>query len=197
MRNAKLVALLCAPLLGCFAQLDAPGIAMSHTLCSGAPCVPGGGAPLSVIQVSGANTFVVNFGDQPLLKPSTDVGPATLKSTAVLNNGAFDMITSGTDFSGVQTVTLLAVNPGVPNSGDPCATASNCTTVATYDRTTDGAATAHLPLKGNASDLVKLIDQTSHTLTLEIRATGTAPSAALWNATVSIDISLNSKANFP
>jgi hypothetical protein len=199
MRNPKWIALLLAPLCGCFAQLDSSDVQMTHMLCSPSTtnCIPGGGAPLAIIQVSGSNTFVVDFGDQPLLKPSNDLGPTTLKTKLLLSGGAFDMITSGADFSGVQTVTLLAVIPPNPGGTDPCATPSNCTTVATYDRTTDGAATTHLPLKGNGSDLVTLIDQSTHQLTLEIRATGTAPSPALWNANASMDMSLNSKADFP
>ena len=199
MRNNLFIALLTGCLFACYAQLEAPQIQMTHTLCtpSTSNCVPGGGAPLAIIQISGANTFVVDFGDQPLLKPSTALGPSTLNTSLMLNGCGFDMLTAGTDFSGVQTVTLLAVNPGVAIAGDPCATPANCTTVASYDRATDGVATTHLALKGNKSDLVKLIDQTSHQLALEIRATGNAPSAAQWNATVSMDMSLNSRANLP
>ena len=98
MRNRKLVALLFAPLLACYAQFEAPGVVITHTLCTGSDCVPGGGAPLSLIQVSGNNTFTVNFGDQPLLAPSTAIGPTTLNTKLILNQGAFDMKTAGGDF---------------------------------------------------------------------------------------------------
>ena len=199
MRNRKLIAFLFAPLLGCFAQVDAPELTMTRPLCATTDCVPGGAAPLTIIQVSGANTFTVDFGDQPLLKPSSDLGPATLNTSLILNSGAMDMITagSGADFSQVQTVTVFALNPGVSPAGDPCATAGNCTIIASYNRNTDPAATRHLDLKGNGSDLVKLIDQASHSLTLEIQASGQAPSPALWNANVSMDMSLTSRASYP
>jgi hypothetical protein len=197
MRNAKLTALLLVPLLSCYAQLEVPGVTMTHTLCSAADCVPGGGAPLNLIQVSGANTFTVDFGDQPLLQPSNAIGPTTLKTSLILNQGAFDMKTAGGDFKNVDTVQLLAVHPGVAPGGDPCATASNCTAVAAYTKTTDGQADQHLVLKGNGIDLVALIDQSTHSLVLEIKASVQAPTPALWNADVSIDMSLTSRANFP
>jgi hypothetical protein len=197
MRNTKLIAFLFAPLAACYAQFEAPGISMTHTLCTGADCVPGGGAPLSLIQVSGSNTFTVNFGDQPLLQPSNAIGPTTLKTNLILNQGAFDMKTAGGDFKNVDSVQLLAVHPGVAAGGDPCATATNCTVVAAYTKTSDGQADQHLVLRGNGSDLVTLIDQTAHTLTLEIKAAGNAPAPALWNADVSMDMSLTSRANLP
>jgi hypothetical protein len=197
MRNGKLIAFVCVPLLGCYAQLEVPGVTMTHTLCSGADCVPGGGAPLSLIQVSGSNTFVVDFGDQPLLQPSNEIGPTSLKTKLILNQGAFDMKTAGGDFKNVDSVQLLAVHPGVAAGGDPCATATNCTVVAAYTKTSDGQADQHLVLKGNGSDLVTLIDQAAHKLTLEIKASGQAPTPALWNADVSMDMSLTSRANLP
>lgn len=197
MRNRKLIALLFAPLMACYAQLEAPGVVMTHTLCSGADCVPGGGAPLSLIQVSGNNTFIVDFGDQPLLAPSTEIGPTTLNTKLILNQGAFDMKTTGGDFKNVDTAQLLAVHPGVPLTGDPCATASNCTAIAAYTKATDGQADQHLALKGNGSDLVTFIDQGTHQLVLEIQASGNAPAPPLWNADVSMDMSLTSRANIP
>jgi hypothetical protein len=197
MRNEKLIALLFAPLLGCYAQIEAPDVMMTHTLCSAGDCVPGGAAPLSIIQVSGSNTFTVDFGDQPLLAPSTTVGPTTVNTKLILNQGAFDMKTSGGDFKNVDNAQLLAVNPGAPASGDPCATASNCTAIAAYTKTTDGQADQHLVLKGNGSDLVSFIRPTTHQLILEIQATGLAPSPPLWNADVSMDMSLTSRANIP
>lgn len=195
MRNAKLILLL--PLLGCYAQLEVPGVDMTHTLCPAADCVPGGGLPLSVIQVSGLNTFTVDFGDQPLLQSSNSLGPTTLKTSLILNQGAFDMKTAGGDFKQVTTVQLLAVHPGVPLTGDPCATASNCTAIAAYTQSTDGIADQRLVLKGNGSDLIALIDQSTHQLNLEIKASGQAPAPANWNADVSMDMSLTSRANLP
>jgi hypothetical protein len=199
MRNARLVAVLCLSLLGCYAQVEVPGLSMTHTLCSAGDCVPGAGASLSVWQVSGSNTFAVNFGDQPLLQPTNTVGPTTLNTSLILNQCEFDMVTQGTgaDFSGVTSVDLLAVNPGVSTAGDPCATAGNCTVIATFSRATDGAATRRLVLKGNGADLAKLIDQSSHALNIEIRPSGAAPTPALWNADVSLDMSLTSRANLP
>jgi hypothetical protein len=197
MRHAKLTALLLVPLFGCYAQLEVPDVVMTHTLCSAADCVPGGGLPLSLIQVSGANTFSVDFGDQPLLQPSNDVGPTSLKTKMILNSGAFDMKTAGGSFNQVTTVQLLAVHPGVGTTGDPCATASNCTAVAAYTQSTDGTADQHLVLRGNGSDLIALIDQATHQLTLEIKASGNAPAPANWNADVSMDMSLTSRTNLP
>jgi hypothetical protein len=197
MRNAKLTALLLIPLFGCYAQLEVPDVVMTHTLCSAGDCVPGGGLPLSLIQVSGANTFTVDFGDQPLLQPSNSIGPTTVKTSLILNQGAFDMKTAGGSFNNVTSVQLLAVHPGVALAGDPCATASNCTAVAAYTQSTDGAADQHLVLKGNNSDLIALIDQGTHQLTLEIKASGQAPAPANWNADVSMDLSLTSRANLP
>jgi hypothetical protein len=197
MRNAKWMALLVAPLLGCYAQIEDPSLTLTKTLCSASDCIPGGGLPLTLIQVSGANTFSVNFGNQPLLEKSTSVGPATLTTTLPLLGAAFDMITAGADFNGVQTLTVYAVNPGVSTSGDPCATASNCTAVATYAQPAGSPPGRHLALQSGGADLINFIDPTAHTLTLEIRGTGTAPSPSAWNANVSMDISLTSRANLP
>jgi hypothetical protein len=197
MRNRKLIALLFVPLLACYAQFEAPGVVMTHTLCSGADCLPGGGLSLGIIQVSGQNTFVVDFGDQPLLAPSTAIGPTTLNTKLIMNQGAFDMKTANADFKNVDTVQLLAVRPGVPLTGDPCTTASNCATIAAYTKATDGQSDQKLVLKGNGSDLVALIDQSAHTLTLEIKASGFAPNPPVWNADVSMDMSLTSRANLP
>ena len=52
-------------------------------------------------------------------------------------------------------------------------------------------------MKANGTDLINLISQTSHSMILEIKATGTAPAPAVWNADVSLDMSLKSRANFP
>lgn len=200
MRNLKTIALLLLPLLGCFAQLEDQSVTIKHSLCgaSGPDCVPGNGASLTIVQVSGSNTFTVNFGDQPLLKPSTALGPATLNTSLLVNQAAFDMITAGADFSGVNTAQVLrAPRQSAGPGDDPCAGTANCPVLATYDKATDGAATRHLALKGIGSDIVKLIDPTTHQIIIEIIASGTAPSPALWNADVSMDMGLNSRVNFP
>jgi hypothetical protein len=199
MRNRIAVALFLAPLLGCFVQVESPDLTLTHSLCSsGTNCVPGFSAPLSLIQVNGQNSFTVDFGDQPLLKSSSDLGPATLNSSLVLNGGAFDMTTAGADFTGVTSVNLLAASqpPGTPGA-DPCQPASNCTVVATYNSATDGTANQHLVLKGNGSDLLTFIGATTHQLILQIQAQGTAPSTPGWNADVSMGMALKSRANFP
>ena len=197
MRNGKLVAVLFAPLLGCYAQLEAPDVSVSHSLCSAGDCVPGGGAPLAIIQVSGLNTFVVDFGNQPLLQPSTSIGPTTLNTSLILNQAAFDMTTSGADFTGVTSVRLLSAPRQSTGPGDdPCA-GGTCPTLALYQQSVDGVSNQRLVLKGNGSDLVPLIDPTSHQMIVEIQATGTAPSPPAWNATVSMDMALKSRANLP
>jgi len=202
MRTLKTIVLIALPLLaGCFAQLETDGMTMTHSLCSGgSDCVPGGGASLTMVQVSGSNTFTVAFGDQPLLKPSSELGPATLKTSLLLNGAAFDMTTtgSGADFSGVQTIQLLVAPRQSTGPGDdPCAAPTNCAILASYNQSTDGTAGRHLALKGNGADLINFISQSTHDLILEIKAQGTAPQPALWNADVSMDMALTSRANFP
>jgi hypothetical protein len=199
MRNRIAIVLLLAPLLGCFVQVENPSVSISQSLCTGGSnCVPGFGAPLSLIQVNGNNSFTVDFGDQPLFKSSSSVGPATLNSSLMLNGGAFDMTTSGASFSGVSTVTLLAAHqpPATPGA-DPCQPASNCSVIATYNSSVDGPANQHLELRGNGSDLLTFIDATTHQLILQIQAQGTAPTPPAWNADVSMDMALKSRANFP
>jgi hypothetical protein len=198
MRNLKFISLLVLPLLGCFAQIESNGITMTHNLCGGTTnCMPGG-VPLGLVQVSGQNTFTVSFGDQPLLQPSSQLGPTTLKTSLLLNDAAFNLqAQANANFSGVATISLLAaINPPSTPGGDPCATASNCTVVADYDRTRDGVADQRIVLRGRGIDLVNLINQTSHNLTLQIQATGTAPTPS-WNADVSMDMALKSRANLP
>jgi len=199
MRNRTAIALFLAPLLGCFVQVENPNLALTQSLCSGGSnCVPGFGAPLNLIQVNGQNSFTVDFGDQPLLKPSSDLGPAKLNSSLLLNGGAFDMRTAGADFSGVSSINVLAaLQPPSTPGADPCQPASNCTVIATYNSATDGAANQHLALKGNGSDLLTFINATTHQLILQIQAQGTAPSPPAWNADVSMDMALTSRAKFP
>src|SRR5882724_9016442 len=99
MRSSRVPALLAALLAGCFAQLEDQSVTVTRPLCNGAPCVPGGGANLNAaLQASGYNTFKISFGDQPLLKSSTTIGPATVSTSLILNQAQFDMKTAGADF---------------------------------------------------------------------------------------------------
>jgi hypothetical protein len=201
MRSSKVPALLAALLLaGCFAQLEAQSVTVSRPLCNGAPCVPGGGANLNAaLQASGYNTIKVSFGDQPLLKSSTSVGPATVSTSLLLNQAQFDITSAGGNFQQVTSLTLLAAPRMSTGSGDdPCAGATPaCPTLAAYSQATDGTANQTLVLKGTGSDLVALIDSTTHELIVEITASGNAPGTALWDADVSMDMALKSRANIP
>src|ERR1700682_6345784 len=108
MRNLKAISLLLMPLLGCFAQLENPSINVAHNLCGGSTnCMPGT-LPLNLIQVSGQNTFSVNFGDQPLLKPSSQLGPTTLKTSLIMSGAAVQLQNPASgDFTAVTKVSLL------------------------------------------------------------------------------------------
>jgi hypothetical protein len=199
MRNKTAMALLLAALVGCYVQLEDHSVIMTRSLCvGGADCVPGSGSSLGVMQVSGLNTFVVNFGDQPLLQSTTEIGPTTVNTSLVLNEAAFDMSTAGGDFTGVQSISLLAAPRESTGPGDdPCAAPTICPTLAVYTQSTDGVADQRMVLKGNGSDLVSLINATTHQLIIELKASGTAPNPPLWNADVSMDMALKSRANLP
>jgi hypothetical protein len=134
-----------------------------------------------------------------LLKSSSSLGPATLNSSLLLNEVAFEMKTAGADFTGVTRVSLLAASqpPSTPGA-DPCATASNCTVIAAFNAATDGGPpNQRIVLKGNGSDLLTFINATTHQLILQIQAQGTAPATPGWNADVSMDMALKSRANLP
>jgi hypothetical protein len=199
MRDTKIIALVLLPLLGCYAQIEDQSVTMTQSLCSGgSDCIPGGGASLTLIQVSGSNTYTVPFGDQPLLQPSNSVGPTTINTSLVLNQAALDLTTSSpASFNNVTQVTVWAVHPGVSTAGDPCATSGNCTAIATYTQNPAAPADRQLTLNGNGSDLVTFIDQSTHNLTIEITASGQAPTTPTWNANVSMDMALKARANFP
>jgi len=199
MKNLTIPALFLAAQLGCYAQLDNSSITMTHSLCSGGSnCIPGGpGVPLSVIQIGGQNTFNVPFGDQPLLQHANSLGPVSVNSSLLLNDAAFVMKTAGASFSGVDSITLLAaLQPPATPGADPCATASNCVAIASYDKTRDGAADQQLVLKGNGADLLNYINATTHDLIVQIQASGFAPNTS-WNADVAMDMALTARANFP
>jgi hypothetical protein len=198
MRNPTLIAVLLA-VCGCYAQFEGDSITMSHNLCGASGnCMPGG-VPLGVVQVSGQNTFTVSFGDQPLLSPTTDLGPATVKTSLTVNDAAFALQPqAGASFSAVNTVTLLAaLNPPATPGADPCATASNCVVIADFDKTRDGAADQRIVLTSKGVDLVTVINASTHDLVLQIQATGTAPGPGAWNADLSMDMALKARANFP
>ncbi|HYY53304.1 MAG TPA: hypothetical protein VE755_10545 [Myxococcales bacterium] len=192
MRNLKTISLILLPLLGCFAQVENPDIALSHNLCGGTTACMPGNMPLGLIQISGQNTFTVDFGDQPLLQPSTSVGPATVNTSLILSGAAVQLQDpSSGDFGAVQTISLLAAPSGTDCQANP----ASCTTLADYDRTRDGAATQTLVLRGRNVDLITLIS-TAHTLDLQLQGSGTGPGNA-WNADVSMDMALKARANFP
>src|SRR2546425_12357986 len=132
MRNLKAISLLLLPLFGCFAQIENPDITLTHNLCGGTTnCMPGA-LPLGLIQISGQNTFTVNFGDQPLLQPSSSLGPATLNTSLILNGAGVRLQSSaGGDFKNVAAIRLL---PGPAATTDCSASGSNCTLLADYDR---------------------------------------------------------------
>jgi hypothetical protein len=195
MQNLKAISLLLLPLLGCFAQLENPDVSLTHNLCGGTTnCMPGA-MPLGLIQISGQNTFSVDFGDQPLLKPSSELGPATLNTSLILNGGAMQLQNAASgNFNNVNTISLYAA----PSSTTDCtASGSGCTLLADFDKARDGTANQTITLKGRNVDLVNYISTASHTLELQFTATGSSGPASAWNADVSMDMALKSRANFP
>jgi hypothetical protein len=194
MRNLKAISLLLLPLLGCYAQVENPSITLSHNLCGGTSnCMPGA-LPLGLIQISGQNTFTLDFGDQPLLSPSTAVGPATLKTSLILNGAAIQLQNAASgNFNQVTKISLL----NAPSASTDCsASGSNCTLLADFDSTRDGQANQTINLRSAHLDLIAFISTLSHSMNLQLQATGTGPTNA-WNAEVSIDMALTSRANLP
>jgi hypothetical protein len=194
MRNLKAVSLLLLPLLGCYAEVENPSISLSHNLCGGTTnCMPGG-LPLGLIQISGQNTFTVDFGDQPLLQPSTGLGPTTLKTTLILNGAAVQLQNSASgNFNQVTKISLL----NAPTATTDCsASGSTCTLLADFDSTRDGPANQTITLRGANIDLINFIAAATHSMNLQLQASGTGPANA-WNAEVSMDMALTSRANFP
>ena len=194
MRNLKAISLLLLPLFGCFAQIENPDITLTHNLCGGSTnCMPGA-LPLGLVQISGQNTFTLNFGDQPLLQPSSSVGPATLNTSLIVGGAGVQLQNSASgDFNSVTKLSLLVA----PTSTTDCsANGSNCTLVADYDQPRDGVADQTIVLRGYGVDLIKYISTTSHSLQLQLQAAGQGPRSA-WNADVSMDMALKARANFP
>jgi|SRR6266478_2758797 len=195
MRNLKAISLLLLPLFGCFAQLENPDVTLTHNLCGGTTnCMPGN-IPPGLIQISGQNTFTVNFGDQPLLKPSSNIGPATLNTSLILSGGAIQLQNSASgNFNNIDTITLYAA----PSATTDCtATGSGCTVLADFNKTRDGVANQTITLRGQNVDLISYISTTSHTLDLQFTASGGNGPANPWNADVSMDMAMKSRANFP
>src|SRR6266478_6727790 len=187
MRNLKAISLLLLPLFGCFAQIENPDITLTHNLCGGSTnCMPGA-LPLGLVQISGQNTFTLNFGDQPLLQPSSSLGPATLNTSLIVGGAGVRLQNSASgNFLNVQKISILAA----PTATTDCsATGSNCTLLADYDQTRDGPADQSIVLKGHNVDLISYISTTSHSVQLQFQATGTGPGSA-WNADVSMDMAL-------
>ena len=193
---------LAASLAACYAQVEDSAVQVTHSLCNPptSACIPGGGVtPISAFNSTGGNTFSVNFGNVPLLKSSDTIGPATLHTTLTLNSASFDMVTPGTgaDFSGIQTVQLLSAPSGAPAGTDPCPSPTSCPVIAIYDRAVDGMPDPRkLTLRNKAANLVDLIDA-SHTLTIEVKATGSAPAAPFWNADLTMDLGMKSRVDYP
>ncbi len=193
MRDLKAISLLLLPLLGCYAQIENPDVSVSHNLCGGTTACMPAALPLSLIQISGQNTFTLDFGNQPLFSPSTSLGPSTLNDSLVaLGAGVQLQAAAGNDFKNVATISLLSA----PTASTDCrTTGSNCTVLADFDSTRDGQADQSLVLKGKGVDLLTLISAT-HTLNLQLQASGTGPTNP-WNATVSMDMSLTARASLP
>ena len=194
MRNLKAISLLLLPMLGCYAEVENPSISVSHNLCGGTTtCMPGN-IPLGLIQISGQNTFSVNFGDQPLLQPSTGLGPATLKTSLKLNGASVQLQNAASgDFKAVTKISLL----NAPTATTDCtASGSNCTLLADFDSTRDGQANQTITLRGASVDLINFISTLTHSMNLQLQASGTGP-ANPWNADVSMDMAFDSRANLP
>jgi hypothetical protein len=195
MRNRTITALFLAPLLGCFAQLENPDIALTHNLCGGTTnCMPGA-MPLGLIQISGQNTFTVNFGNQPLLKPSSSLGPATMNTSLILNAAMIQLQNSASgNFNNIDGITLYAA----PSATTDCtATGSGCTVLADFSKARDGTANQTITLTGKNVDLINYISTTSHTLALQFTASGSSGPANPWNADVSMDMAMKARAKFP
>lgn len=194
------IALLAASLVSCYAQVEDTSVVVTHSLCtpSTVDCLPGGGASIS-FNASGGSTFTVNFGDVPLLKSTASFGPATLRTTLVLNKSSFNMGTPGANFSGITQVQLLSAPSASTGPGnDPCASPPKpCPVIATYDKTTDGPADQQVVLKTQIPNLVDLIDPTTHQIIFEVRAQGVAPAPILWCADFALDLAIKSRAGIP
>ncbi len=201
--NRTLPVLLPLLLAGCFAQIEDSSVSLTQPLCPSATsnCIPGAGQPLSVIRANGTNTVTVPLGDQNFFKPETSLGPTKLVSKLVLNQATLDMLTAGSDFSGVTEMTILsAPRESTGPSDDPCAPGSPpCTILASFIQA-GAPAGQQLILKGAGADVIALIDQTKHQLVIQVRAKGSAPgsvSAPFWNANLTVDMALRARVNFP
>jgi len=182
-------------LAGCYAQVEDPNVSLTHDLCPQATplCIPGGSASLSLVNL--VPEITVGLGSSTLLSgTTTSAGPVTLNNTLILNDAVLTLVApaSGADFSGVTSVTLSAI----ANNDTSCTVATDCTTIATYDQSTDGVAGKTLPLKGSGVNLISITGGGSE-LALSVRANGTAPAAAMWAGTVTLDMSVKARGSFP
>lgn len=191
-------------LAGCFAQIEDSSVSLTQPLCpsSTSNCIPGAGQPFSVVKANGTNTVTVPLGDQNFFKPQTDLGPTKLVSKLVLNQATLDMLTAGSDFSGITEMTILsAPRESTGPSDDPCAAGSPpCPVLASYVRGGGPAAGQQLILKGAGADVIALIDQTKHQLVIEVQGKGAAPgslASPFWNANLTVDMALKARVNFP
>ena len=201
--NPTLPVFLALLLGGCFAQIEDSSVSLTQPLCPTATsnCIPGAGQPLSVIRANGTNTVTIPLGDQNFFKPETSLGPTKLVSKLVLNQATLDMLTAGSDFSGVTEMTILsAPRESTGPSDDPCAPGSPpCTVLASYLQTGPPAG-QQLILKGAGADVISLIDQTKHQLVIQVRGKGSAPgsiASPLWNANLTVDMALKARVTFP
>jgi hypothetical protein len=186
--------LVTAALSACFAEVDAPQVSLSHTLCpaTGPACLPGGGAPLSVIPIGASRTFEVDLG--PLQLPAEKKGgPVRLAAEVRLRGASLAVVQSpGASLSGLTRLELVQASPTDPT----CATPQGCRTLARYERAVDGPADRALRLRADDVDLLELARSQSR-LVLLLRAAGTAPTPAGWNAEVGIDVDVKVRASAP
>jgi hypothetical protein len=183
-----------AALSACFAEVDAPQVSLSHTLCplTGPACLPGGGAPLSVIPIGASRTFEVALG--PLQLPAEKKGgPVRLAAEVRLRGASLAVVGSpGASLSGVARLELVQASPADP----ACATPQGCRVLARYDHAVDGLADRALRLRADGIDLLEL-SRSQTKLVLLLRAAGTAPAPATWNAEVGIDVDVRIRASAP
>ena len=206
MNTRTTTAIACAALglSACFVQADDQSVVITYPLCGDATsdCIPGAGAPLTLLALSGKNTFTIPLGDQSLPESNTKLGPAKLETSLLLNGALFRMLTPNADFKGISKLALLlAPAESTGPTDDPCAVpAPACPVLAVYDAAVDGPADQTLLLRGQGQNMIDVINSSSHNLILEIQASGNAPgsiSVPLWNASLDLDLALTARASFP
>jgi len=193
---SKLSALLALTLAGCYAQVDDQSVSLIHDFCTPAtnPCIPGASVDVSLASLVPSQDLTVDLGSSDLLSTgTTKAGPITLTSSLVVNKAVFSILgPAGADFSQVTFVELLAVT----NNDDACTVASDCTTIANYDATTDGPAGTTIVLKGTGVSVIGLAGN-SHQLSLKVNAKGYAPAPTLWAGSLDLDMGLSARGDYP